>query len=313
MDVFNRLIVVAGPTACGKTSTAVSLANQIDGEIVCADSMQIYSGLSVGTASPGAEERDGVPHHLFGFVPPSEDYNLARYCADAKDAIVDIQSRGKTPILCGGTGLYISALVSGLELCDESSESGVREKLDKRLKTEGIESLYNELEQVDPHAAKNIHINNKRRVVRYLELYYETALTLKQRAELSHPAAPDFQSYVAVMRPKDMAWLRGRISERVDGMLESGLLKEAQLVFDNKDSWRTAAQAIGYKEFFPYFSDKMTVQECAAQLKIATGRYAKRQMTWFKRMENAMFYDVGSADEVADCYKRIYEDVSSQK
>ena len=307
MDASNSVLVIAGPTACGKTETAIAAAEALSGEVVCGDSMQIYNTLSVGTARPTAQETARVPHHLFGFLDPAERYNLARYCDDAVNAIADIHARGRLPILCGGTGLYLSAVTDGLELADED-ESDVRRTLRHRLQTEGAEALLAQLRELDPAAALRVHPNNEKRLVRYLELVLTTGKPLPEREAVSRQRGPKYRTMLAVLWPEDRAWLHRRIGRRVDNMLKAGLVREARLVYDNRECWMTAGQAIGYKEFFPYFEGTKPLDECVESLKTATRRYAKRQMSWFRRWHNARFYPITDDREAADCCRMIIQD-----
>ncbi len=309
MAVFNRVIAVAGPTACGKTAVAVELAKLVGGEVVCADSMQVYARLSVGTARPREDETGGVRHHLFGYVDPSQAYSLARYCADADAALREILGRGRVPVLCGGTGLYLSALKDGIELADETADPCLRERLWGRLEREGAQSLLDELRERDPKAAALVHPNNRKRLVRYLELVLQTGLTMDERNAKSRENGSGFDFFTAVLMPGDREKLRRRISERADAMAASGLVGEARLVYDNRQSWPTVAQAIGYKELFGYFEGTSSLDGCLERLKTATAQYAKRQITWFKRMSGARVYAApDSGGDAARTAKKIYDD-----
>lgn len=312
MAEYNKsAVTIAGPTACGKTAAAVAFAELAGGEVVCADSMQIYDRLRVGTARPLESEMRGIRHHLFGCVDPSVSYSLARYCDDARRAMEDISSRGSLPLLCGGTGLYVSALCEGVELVQDAGNSDLRERLCERLEAEGPESLLGELRSRDPEAAALVHPNNKKRLVRYLELYLQTGLTMGERIRRSRQRGGEYDFFIAVLMPGDRALLRERISERVDKMARTGLVDEARLVYDNRESWSTAAQAIGYKELFDYFEGKQTLDSCLDRLKTATARYSKRQITWFKKLEGARFYDVEGFADAEAAAKRIYADFAA--
>ena len=287
------MVAVGGPTASGKTAFSVQLAKRLGGEIVCADSMQIYKGLDVGTAKATKEEMQGVPHHLMDFLPPEETFSVADFVEAANREVKAIAARGKLPILVGGTGLYIESLLNGVRFAEQKADPALREKLEREAAALGPEAMHQKLAAVDPDYAATVHPNNVGRVVRALELYYATGKTMsRQRAE-SLPATPPFDSLVFCLAPADRAQLYRRIDLRVDRMLEAGILEEAKLVFENRDRYRTAAQAIGYKEFFPYFEGTAELAACADRLKQASRNYAKRQLTWFRRMKNVVWLDPG--------------------
>lgn len=287
------VVAVGGPTASGKTAFSVQLAKRLGGEIVCADSMQIYKGLDVGTAKATKEEMQGVPHHLMDFLPPEETFSVADFVEAANREVKAIAARGKLPILVGGTGLYIESLLNGVRFAEQKADPALREKLERETAALGPEAMHQKLAAVDPDYAATVHPNNVGRVVRALELYYATGKTMsRQRAE-SLPATPPFDSLVFCLAPADRAQLYRRIDLRADRMLEAGILEEAKLVFENRDRYRTAAQAIGYKEFFPYFEGTAELAACADRLKQASRNYAKRQLTWFRRMKNVVWLDPG--------------------
>lgn len=288
-----RLLAVCGPTASGKTALAVALARQLDGEVVSADSMQIYRGLTVGTAAPTDAERQGVPHHLIGFVPPEQAFSVADYVAAAAACIADIAARGKTPIVAGGTGLYLSSLLEGIRFTGEKADPQVRRELQARLEKEGIAPLYEQLRAVDPAYAATLHPNNHGRVLRALELYRQTGKTMSQQLQASRPREAPYRALLIGLDTPDRAQLYARIEQRVDGMMQQGLLAEARLVWERREEYRTAAQAIGYKEFFPYFTGQAPLDDCVAKLKQATRNYAKRQLTWFRRMEGIRWEPAG--------------------
>ena len=287
------VVAVGGPTASGKTAFSVQLAKRLGGEIVCADSMQIYKGLDVGTAKATKEEMQGVPHHLMDFLPPEETFSVADFVEAANREVKAIAARGKLPILVGGTGLYIESFLNGVRFAEQKADPALREKLEREAVALGTKAMHQKLAAVDPDYAATVHPNNVGRVVRALELYYATGKTMsRQRAE-SLPATPPFDSLVFCLAPADRAQLYRRIDLRVDHMLEAGILEEAKLVFENRDRYRTAAQAIGYKEFFPYFEGTAELAACADRLKQASRNYAKRQLTWFRRMKNVVWLDPG--------------------
>lgn len=290
------VVAVGGPTASGKTAFSVQLAKRLGGEVVCADSMQIYKGLDVGTAKATREEMQGVPHHLMDFLPPEETFSVADFVEAANREVQAICARGRLPILVGGTGLYIESFLNGVRFAQQKADPALREKLEREAADLGAQAMHQKLADVDPDYAATVHPNNVGRVVRALELYYSTGKTMsRQRAE-SLPETPPFDSLVFCLAPSDRAQLYRRIDTRVDRMLEAGLLEEAKLVFENRGRYRTAAQAIGYKEFFPYFEGTADLAACADKLKQASRNYAKRQLTWFRRQNDAVWLYLDEED-----------------
>lgn len=280
-----KILVIGGPTATGKTALSVALARMLDGEVVGADSMQVYRGLTVGTAAPTEGEMQGVPHHLIGFLPPETPFSVADYVALAAGCIADICGRGRVPIVVGGTGLYLSSLVDGLRFAGEKADPALRAALQKRLEEEGAGALYEELRRIDPEYAAALHPNNSGRVLRALEIYHQTGRTMSWQLAHSRPAQKPYRALVYALDFPQRSQLYERIGLRVDAMMEAGLLQEARMVYRHRDAYATAAQAIGYKEFFPYFEGAAPLEGCVEQLKQATRRYAKRQLTWLRRME----------------------------
>lgn len=281
-----RLLVICGPTATGKTSLSVALAKQFDGEIVCADSMQIYKGLMIGTAQVTQAEMQGVPHHLVGFLPPDVRFSVADYVKMAQDAIADISARGKLPIVTGGTGLYIKSLVEGIAFTEQKTDFTVRNALQAQLEKDGIAPLYAQLLAIDPQYGNTIHPNNYGRVLRALELYQQTGNTMSQQLAASRPAQRPYADTIIGLQYSTREKLYAAINARVDTMMLQGLLEEAKQVFVHRECYHTAAQAIGYKELFPYFMQTDSLENCVEKLKQASRNYAKRQITWFARMEN---------------------------
>ena len=280
------LIVVAGPTASGKTSLAIALAKHYNGEVVSADSMQIYRGMDIGTAKPTVEEMDGIKHHLIDFLPPQEEYSVAEYVKDAADCIADIISRGKTPIIAGGTGLYIRSLITGTQFEEIASDEALRQALYEQVASdEGRDALYAELSAIDPESAARIHKNNTIRLVRAVEVYRLTGKTMTKLQEESRMTASPYHPVAFIgLDCKDRALLYDRINRRVDIMVESGLLEEAGQVLSMEQK-PTAYQAIGYKELESYFTGEQSLDEALERLKQSSRRYAKRQLTWFRREE----------------------------
>lgn len=279
------VIAIVGATASGKTSLAVEIAKRFNGEIISADSMQIYQGMSIATAKPTPEEMQGIKHHLIDFLPVTEKYSVAAFVRQASDAINDIYSRGKVPIVCGGTGLYIDSLLGNMIYEDEPDNSEIRKRLEERRDKNGIGEIYAELSSVDPVYAAELHIHNEGRIIRALEMYYLTGETPSvRRARAAENASPYAPFYIG-MEYKNRDNLYARINKRVDVMLASGLEEEAKQYYAlNKKN--TASQAIGYKELAGYFNGEISLEEAVDNLKRATRRYAKRQLAWFRRNED---------------------------
>lgn len=293
------VLAVVGPTASGKTALAVSLAEKYNAEIISADSMQIYSGMDIATAKPTKEEMRGITHHLIGHVDPAENYSAARFSEEAAASASDIVSRGKNVIIAGGTGLYVDSFLSGLEFQKQDDAAEIRQTLNLRLQTEGISVLYDELRKIDPEAAENIHINNEKRVLRALEIYClsgEKPSVVRERSKKSDSL---YESVYIGLTYENRDLLYNRINLRVETMLKNGLLDEAKKFFSSNVS-ETAVQAIGYKELKPYLDGEVSLFEAKENLMRATRRYAKRQLTWFKKNPdiNWIYKDSLSDDEV---------------
>lgn len=289
------VVVVLGPTASGKTSLGIEIAEKLDGEIVSADSMQIYENMDIATAKPTVQERSRVPHHLVGFVPMGEKFSVAKYKEIAVRTIDDIISCGKLPVVVGGTGFYIDTLVKNTEFFDYE-ESDIREKLEKRCESEGIESLLVELKAVDPKTAERLHINDTKRIIRALEVYHITGKTISQQDEESHRNESKYRWCLIGLKAKDRQYLYERINLRVDLMLQEGLIEETKDFFSSEVS-STAAQAIGYKELKPYIDGYITLDQAVEKLKMESRRYAKRQLTWFRRNPDIHWLDIDSEEQ----------------
>lgn len=277
-----KTIIIAGPTASGKTSLGVSVAQKFNGEVVSADSMQIYKHMSIATAMPTEAEMQGIPHHMIDFVEPTDSYSVAKYKEDAMRCIREIASRGKVPVIVGGTGLYIDTLIHNTEFYDIEIDESLRNKLCAEYDETGAEKMWKRLESIDPDCAKNIHLNNKKKIIRALEIYYQTGKTLSQQNAESHLSGEILDYVMIGLNAHDREYLYNRINKRVDMMLENGLVREAEEFF-NLYAGGTAVQAIGYKELRPYFDNEIILDECIENLKMQTRRYAKRQLTWFRR------------------------------
>jgi tRNA dimethylallyltransferase len=300
------LIAIVGPTASGKTSLAVAVCKALGGEAVSCDSMQIYKGMDIATAKPTQEEMQGIPHHLIGFAEPDEVFSVAKYCESAKEIIEDIHARGKKAVLVGGTGLYYSSLVDNIEFLPEETDFEYREMLRKRAESEGAQALLDELAVIDPEAASKLHPNNLGRVIRALEIYHTTGKTITDQNEQSRNEASPFETVAICLDAKDRQFLYDRINKRVDIMLENGLVEEAKAFYENPLG-RTAKQAIGYKELNPYFAGEKSLEECVENLKMQTRRYAKRQLTWFRRDERIKFIYIDDYACFDDMLKAVLE------
>lgn len=279
------VIAVVGPTASGKTALAVKIAQKFNGQVVSADSMQIYKGMSIATAKPTEEEKGGIEHFLVDFLPPDVRFSVADYVSEAKKAIMQISENGFLPIIAGGTGLYIDSLLQNISFCPQKTDDSVRQRISGEYDRFGGETMLLRLEKVDAQTASRLHPSDKSRIVRALSLFESTGITMTEQYENSKLSPSPYNALYIGINYRDREKLYSRINRRVDTMLENGLLKEAEEYFDlSNDS--TASQAIGYKELAPYFKGELTLEECAENLKRETRRYAKRQLTWFRRNEN---------------------------
>ncbi len=280
------LIVVAGPTASGKTSLGIAVCKKFGGEVISADSMQIYKGMDIATAKPIKEETDGIPHHLIDILDPEERFSVAQFKALAEEKIEDITLRNKLPVIVGGTGLYIDNLTQNIQLADSEVDLELRQQLTDKADREGIEVLIEELKSIDPEYVSQLKEINKKRIVRALELWHTTGITITEQNRRSKLNESPYRTCYLCLDAHDREILYNRINTRVDKMVEDGLLQEAEQFLSGKGV--TSAQAIGYKELDPYFNGKKTLQEALESLKQGTRRYAKRQLTWFRRNENAI-------------------------
>ena len=277
----NTLIAVVGPTASGKTALAIALAKELGGEIVSADSMQIYRGMDIATAKPTPEEMAEVPHHLIGFWPPEKPFSVAQYAILAREKIDDILRRGRVPVLCGGTGLYIKAIVDHIQYEEETGEdAALRERLRRQAQDEGNLAVWRQLQAMDPQTAERIHPNNLGRVIRAIEVMQVSGRSIREQEERSRQAPCPYHVLQIGLRYRNRENLYERIGRRVDAMAEAGLLEEARAV-RQQGLTATAAQAIGYKELYDWMDGTLPLEEALENLKRSTRRYAKRQLTWF--------------------------------
>lgn len=281
---MKKIIVVSGPTASGKTALGIQLALSVGGEIISADSMQVYKNMSIATAAPTADERAAVPHHLVEILDCDERFSVAQWCELAKAEIDDIISRGKVPVIVGGTGLFIDSLIDNIQFENVEFDEQLRESLMKK----DVDALYNELVRLDAQAAETIHKNNKKRVVRALELCYSGSSKTQQNINSKKEKSPYDVLYFFI-NYRERQFLYDRINRRVDLMLEEGLIDEARRnLFESK---KTSAQAIGHKELLPYLSGDTPLDICVDNLKKETRHYAKRQITWFKKRQNTVLLE----------------------
>ncbi len=285
----NPLLVIVGPTASGKTGLAVECALALNGEVVSADSMQIYKGMSIATAKPSKDEMQGVPHHLVDFLDVTESYSVADFVRDANKEIDEIYSKNRLPILAGGTGLYVDSLVNNLQFTEEKTDEALRQSLNEKLERIGAEKMLEELSRFDPEAASRLHPNNKKRIIRAFEVYISTGKTLTQAQYEATLQDSRFDALFIGINYKNRETLYNRIDRRIDLMLEQGLEEEAREYYSLPKK-ATASQAIGYKELKPYFDGEISLDEAVDNLKLATRHYAKRQLTWFRKNEKINWF-----------------------
>jgi tRNA dimethylallyltransferase len=285
-----KVIVICGPTASGKTALSIELAKKINGEIVSADSMQIYKDMNIGTAKPTIEEMQGIKHYLLDFVSPEERYSVAQYKQDAKRAIKEIIKKGKTPIIVGGTGLYVDSLIYEIEYNDIKIDEEYRNKLETIVEKNGLEELYKKALEIDPVAMEKISKNDKKRIMRILEIYKATGKT-KTQQELESRKKPVEYDYRIFAINWDRKILYQRINKRVDIMIEQGLVNEVKNILDKYDKFPTAMQGLGYKEVVDYINGIYTKEEMIEKIKMETRRYAKRQLTWFRKNKQTIWLD----------------------
>jgi len=280
---MNNIICIAGPTASGKTALAVELAKELHGEVVSCDSMQVYKCMDIGTAKPSEEEMQGIPHHMLDVAEPGEDFSVSRYCAMATPVVDGILARGKTVIIAGGTGLYMDSLIRGNAFAPFPS-TGVREKLEAQADREGMQAMLDRLNTVDPEAAIRLHLSDRKRILRALEVYLETGETITEHNRRTQAVPPRYRPLWIGLDFENRDDLYRRIDSRVGLMLEAGLLDEIRaLLASGVPEKATAMQAIGYKEFVAALNGRCSVQEAADQVRQSSRRYAKRQLTWFRR------------------------------
>ncbi len=284
------VIVICGPTASGKTGLSIELAKQIDGEIISCDSMQIYKDMNIGTAKPTVEEMQGIKHYLISSIEPTQRYSVADYKKDAKNAIKEVIKKGKTPIIVGGTGLYVNSLIYEIEYPEIKFDEEYRKKLEKQVIEDGLEKLYEKAKEIDPQAIQKIAKTDKKRILRILEIYHSTGKTKTEQDILSRKTEPEFDYHIYAL-----SWNREklyqRINQRVDIMIKEGLIEEVKGILEKYDKFPTAMQGLGYKEVVEYLNGNTTKEEMIEKIKQETRRYAKRQMTWFRKNKETIWLD----------------------
>ncbi len=304
---MNRVIVIVGPTASGKTNLSIELAKRINGEIISADSMQIYKYMDIGTAKPTKEEMQGIKHYLIDEVLPSEDFNVVRFKELAEKYINNTLEKDKQPIVAGGTGLYISSLINNINFSESESDWELREALKKEAEELGPEHLHKKLQEVDPDSALNIHPNNIKRVIRALEVYYQTQKPISYHNEISRTIPPKY-NFILVGLAMDRQVLYDRINKRVDIMVENGLVDEVKhLVNLGYADSIISMQGIGYKEILEYLRNNSTLEQAIENIKQGTRRYAKRQITWFKRINDIKWFNIDKYGNNVNMLNEIFE------
>ena len=283
-----KVVVICGPTASGKTALSIELAKQINGEIVSCDSMQIYKDMNIGTAKPTKEEMGGIKHYLLDYVSPTQRYSVADYKADAKKAIKEILHNGKIPIIVGGTGLYVDSLIYEIEYPNIEFDEEYRSNLEKEVRENGLNELYLQAKEIDPIAIKKISCNDKKRILRILEIFNATGKTKTEVEIESRKNEPEYDYRVYALL-WDRNKLYNRINCRVDIMMEQGLVEEVKNILKKYDTFPTAMQGLGYKEVVQYLNGECTKEEMVEKIKQETRRYAKRQMTWFRKYKQTIW------------------------
>ncbi len=292
-----KVIVICGPTASGKTALSIELAKKINGEIVSSDSMQIYKDMNIGTAKPTIEEMQGIKHYLIDFIAPDKRYSVAEYKKDAENAIEEILKKGKNPILVGGTGLYIDTLIYGIEYPTIEFDEKYRQELEEREKKEGLINLYEEAKKIDEEAVKKISINDKKRILRILEIYHATGKNKTEQELISRQKGPKYDYKVFAIN-MDRETLYNRINKRVDIMLENGLVEEVKKLLEKYKEFPTSMQGLGYKEVKEFLENKISKEEMIDKIKQESRRYAKRQITWFKKNKQTIW--INGLDKIED-------------
>ena len=305
-----KVIVICGPTASGKTSLSIEVAKKINGEVISCDSMQIYKDMNIGTAKPTAEEMQGIQHYLLDFVLPSERYSVADFKKDATEKIEYILSKGKVPIVVGGTGLYVDALTQNITYPEIEIDLEYRKQLEDLIEKNGLEYLYEKAKEIDEEAMQSISHNDKKRIMRVLEIFHQTGKN-KTEIEAESKITPPPYEYIIFAINMDREKLYERINKRVDIMIEQGLIEEVKEITEKYKEFPTAMQGLGYKEVVDYLNGNVTKEEMIEKIKMETRRYAKRQLTWFRKNKEIKWIDgLSPLDENIQC---ILEEYSGKK
>lgn len=305
-----KVIVICGPTASGKTALSIKLAKNINGEIVSADSMQIYKDMDVGTAKPSIEEMEGIKHYLIGNISPTVRYSVANFKKDAINAINEIIQKGKTPIIVGGTGLYIDSLVQGIDYDDVEIDLEYRNQLEEICKEQGLDVLYNQAVKIDPIAMEKISNNDKKRIFRVLEIYHSTGKT-KTMQEYESRKKENPYNYKVFAIDMEREKLYERINKRVDIMIENGLVDEVKRLINKYKELPTAIQGLGYKEVVSYLNNEITYDEMIEKIKLETRHYAKRQLTWFRKNKDIIW--INGLNDIQNNVNIILEGVKGEE
>ncbi|WP_404358825.1 tRNA (adenosine(37)-N6)-dimethylallyltransferase MiaA [Cytobacillus firmus] len=305
MSEKEKLAVLIGPTAVGKTKLSILLAKRFNAEIISGDSMQIYKRMDIGTAKIKEEEMEGIPHHLIDIKNPEESFSAAEFQELVRSKITEITSRGKLPIIVGGTGLYIQSVIYDYQFSDAPSDEEFRKILEERADREGNNVIYEELLEIDPGSAEKIHPNNIRRVIRALEIYHCTGKTMSQYQEKQNPEL--LYDIALIGLTMDRETLYDRINQRVDIMMQEGLLEEVRSLYDNGLMDCQSIQAIGYKELYDYFNGRVSFEDAVENLKQNSRRYAKRQLTWFRNKMNVEWFDMSDSVDPHEFEKKFAE------
>lgn len=306
------VLAVVGPTASGKTAMGIRLAKELDGEIISADSMQIYKGMDIATAKPTADEMQGIPHHLIDFLARNEAFSVADYVSLANEKITDIISRGKLPIIVGGTGLYISSLLDNIKFSESRNDESYRKELTEYAQKYGNEALHARLAEIDKEGAEEIHPNNVVRVIRALEICRFTGKRFSEVKLEGRQTEPKYDSIILGLTYSDRQMLYDRINKRVDIMVENGLVEESRKVW-SESGLKTASNAIGYKELIPYFENKACLEECIDKIKQETRHYAKRQLTWFRRNEQIWWILLDEIDKTEKILEKCKKYIANRE
>ncbi len=299
-----KVIVICGPTASGKTALSIELAKKINSEIVSCDSMQIYKEMNIGTAKPTKEEMQGIKHYMIDIISPDERYSVADYKKQAKEAIKEILSKGKVPIVVGGTGLYVDSLIYEIDYPEIEFDEKYREELDQEVEERGLEALYEKAKEIDEEAIKKISPNDKKRILRILEIYHATGKNKTEQEKESRKTPVEFDYKVFALN-MDREKLYDRINKRVDIMIENGLIEEVENIYKKYNKFPTAMQGLGYKEVVQYLEKRLTKEEMIEKIKQETRKFAKRQLTWFRKNKETIW--LNADDTIQNNIKIILE------